>query len=40
MLFDNYVATALQIEETLPFNQSELGGAVRKAIDKATESLK
>ena len=36
----NITATALQIEETLPFNQSELGGAVRKAIDKATESLK
>jgi len=36
----NITATALQIEEKLPFNQSELGGAVRKAIDKATESLK
>ena len=36
----NITATALQIEETLPFNQSEIGGAIRKAIDDATEDLK
>jgi hypothetical protein len=36
----NITATALQIEESLPFNQSELGGAVRKAIDIATKDLK
>jgi hypothetical protein len=33
-------ATGLQIEEELPFNQSEIGGAVRKAIDDATKQLK
>jgi|21_taG_2_1085346.scaffolds.fasta_scaffold05989_6 hypothetical protein len=33
-------AAGLQIEEELPFNQSEIGGALRKAIDKATEDLK
>ena len=33
-------ATGLQIEEDLPFNQSELGGALRKAIDDATRSIK
>ena len=33
-------ATGLQIEEDLPFNKSELGGALRKAIDEATEDLK
>ena len=34
-------ATGLQIEEEgVPFSNSELGGALRKAIDDATESLK
>ena len=34
-------ATGLQIEEDgVPFSNSELGGALRKAIDDATESLK
>mgnify|MGYP003142567288 CR=1 FL=1 len=33
-------ATGLQIEEDLPFNQSEFGGAIRKAIDNATRSIK
>ncbi len=33
-------AAGLQIEENLPFNQSELGGALRKAIDNATRSIK
>ena len=34
-------ATGLQIEEDgVPFSRSELGGALRKAIDDATESLK
>ena len=34
-------ATGLQIEEEgVPFSNSELGGALRKAIDAATESLK
>ena len=33
-------ATGLQIEENLPFNRSELGGAVRMAIDEATKQLK
>ena len=34
-------ATGLQIEENgVPFSNSELGGALRKAIDDATESLK
>lgn len=33
-------AAGLQIEEDLPFNQSELGGALRKAIDNATRSIK
>ena len=36
----NISATGLQIEEDLPFNKSELGGALRKAIDDATEDLK
>ncbi len=36
----NISATGLQIEEDLPFNKSELGGALRKAIDEATEDLK
>ena len=33
-------ATGLQIEEDLPFNRSEFGGAVRKAIVEATKDLK
>ena len=34
-------ATGLQIEEDgVPFSNSELGGALRKAIDEATESFK
>ena len=34
-------ATGLQIEEEgVPFSNSELGGALRKAIDEATESFK
>jgi len=33
-------AAGLQIEEELPFNQSELGGAVRKAMDEATKQLR
>ena len=33
-------AAGLQIEDDLPFNQSELGGALRKAIDDATRSIK
>jgi len=33
-------ATGLQIEEDLPFNRSEFGGAVRKAIVEATRDLK
>tara|TARA_B100000424_G_scaffold92358_1_gene69508 strand:+ start:1449 stop:2054 length:606 start_codon:yes stop_codon:yes gene_type:complete len=33
-------AAGLQIEEDLPFNRSEFGGAVRKAIVEATEDLK
>ena len=33
-------ATGLQIEEDLPFNRSELGGAVRMAIDEATKQLR
>lgn len=36
----NISATGLQIEEDLPFNQSEFGGAVRKAIVEATKDLK
>ena len=34
------VSLVYLIEETLPFNQSEIGGAIRKAIDDATEDLK
>ena len=33
-------ATGLQIEEDLPFNQSEFGGAIRKAIDEAMKQYK
>ena len=33
-------AAGLQIEEDLPFNQSEFGGAIRKAIDEAMKQLK
>lgn len=33
-------AAGLQIEEDIPFNQSELGGAIRKAIDKAMKQYK
>ena len=33
-------ATGLQIEEDLPFNQSEFGGAIRKAIDEAMKQFK
>ena len=33
-------ATGLQIEEDLPFNQSEFGGAIRKAIDEAIKEFK
>tara|TARA_B100000214_G_C23758274_1_gene531004 strand:+ start:44 stop:559 length:516 start_codon:yes stop_codon:yes gene_type:complete len=33
-------SAGLQIEENIPFNRSELGGAVRKAIDEATKQLK
>ena len=34
-------ATGLQIEEEgVPFSNSELGGALRKAIDEATKQLK
>ena len=33
-------AAGLQIEEDLPFNRSEFGGAVRKAIVEATKDLK
>ena len=33
-------ATGLQIEEDLPFNQSEFGGAIRKAIDEAMKQLR
>ena len=33
-------SAGLQIEEDIPFNRSELGGAVRKAIDDATKELK
>jgi len=34
-------ATGLQIEEDgVPFSNSELGGALRKAIDEATKSFK
>ena len=33
-------ATGLQIEEDLPFNRSEFGGAVRKALVEATKDLK
>ena len=37
----NISATGLQIEEDgVPFSRSELGGALRKAIDEATEDLK
>ena len=36
----NISAAGLQIEEDLPFNQSELGGALRKAIDDATKNIK
>ena len=33
-------AAGLQIEEDLPFNQSEFGGAIRKAIDEAMKQYK
>ncbi len=33
-------AAGLQIEEDLPFNKSEFGGAVRKALVEATKDLK
>ena len=33
-------AAGLQIEEDLPFNQSEFGGAIRKAIDEAMKQFK
>jgi len=33
-------AAGLQIEEDLPFNRSEFGGAVRKALVEATKDLK
>ena len=33
-------AAGLQIEEELPFNRSEFGGAVRKALVEATKDLK
>ena len=33
-------AAGLQIEEDLPFNQSEFGGAIRKAIDEAMKQLR
>jgi len=33
-------AAGLQIEEDLPFNQSEFGGAIRKAIDEAMRQFK
>ena len=33
-------AAVLQISEDIPFNRSELGGAVRQAIDTATKNLK
>jgi hypothetical protein len=33
-------ATGLQIEEDLPFNRSEFGGAVRKALVEATKDLR
>ena len=33
-------ATGLQIEEDLPFNKSEFGGAVRKALVEATKDLR
>ena len=33
-------AAGLQIEEELPFNQSEFGGAIRKAIDEAMKQYK
>ena len=37
----NISATGLQIEEDgVPFSRSELGGALRKAIDEATKQLK
>ena len=32
-------AAGLQIEEDLPFNQSEFGGAIRKAIDEAMKQF-
>ena len=32
-------ATGLQISEDVPFNKTELGGAVRKAIDDAISTL-
>jgi hypothetical protein len=32
-------ATGLQISEDVPFNKTELGGAVRKAIDDALSTL-
>ena len=36
----NIAATGLQISEDMDFGQSELGGAVRKAIENAVEKLK
>ena len=33
-------AAGLQIDEDLPFNQSEFGGAIRKAIDEAMKQFK
>ena len=32
-------ATGLQISDDVPFNKTELGGAVRKAIDDAISTL-
>ena len=32
-------ATGLQISDDIPFNRTELGGAVRKAIDNAISTL-
>ena len=39
-LFEIHEYMDLQIEEDLPFNRSEFGGAVRKAIVEATKDLK